>query len=344
LPPSSAYSLLLNAFLLTAFLLSAFCLLTMDFGIDIPASKPFDAIALGLNAVDHLIIAPRYPEFNSKIAYLSRTLAPGGQSATAMVTLARLGMRACYIGKVGSDDLGRFQLDSLAAEGVEASGVAIVEGTETQTAFIIIDKASGERTILWNRDKRLTIREEEVDGERVAAGRALHLDGHDVEASIVAARFAKKAGVPVVLDVDQVYPGIENLLPLIDFIISSSNFPGRVTGEASLPDALRKLSEMTGSLFVAATVGEGGALAYFKGRFIHSPAFKIECRDTTGAGDAFHGGFIYGLLSGFSVEQTLRFANAVAALNCRAIGARTALPTLEEARAFMASGHCRVEE
>jgi len=251
-------------------------------------------------------------------------------------------MRARYIGKVGSDDMGRFQLDSLAAEGVESSGVAIVEGAETQTAFIIIDKASGERTILWNRDSRLTIREDEVDGERVAAGRALHLDGHDVEASMAAARFAKEAGVPTVLDIDQVYPGVENLLPLIDFLISSSSFPERVTGEANLPDALRKLSRMTGSLFVAATAGENGALAYFKGQLIHSPAFKIECRDTTGAGDAFHGGFIYGLLSGFSVEQTLRFANAVAALKCRAIGARTALPTLEETRALMADGSMQI--
>ncbi|HST19841.1 MAG TPA: PfkB family carbohydrate kinase [Blastocatellia bacterium] len=307
----------------------------MEFGIDIPINKPFDAVALGLNAVDHLIVVPYYPPFNSKTSFLSHTLAPGGQSATAMVTLARLGMRARYIGKVGADDMGRFQINSIAAEGVESSGIMVVEGAESQSAFIIIDSASGERTILWHRDERLIISEGEVDRATVTAGRALHLDGHDVAASIAAARYAREANVPTVLDIDQVYPGVEELLPLIDFMISSSSFPERVTGEADLSSALKKLSEQTGSLFVAATIGEEGVLAYFQGQYIHSPAFKIQCQDTTGAGDAFHGGFIYGLLAGFSVEQTLKFANAVAALKCRAVGARTSLPTLDEVNSFL---------
>ena len=254
-----------------------------------------------------------------------------------MVTLARLGMRARYIGKVGSDDLGRFQVNSISSEGVESSGIDVVEGAETQTAFIIIDETSGERTILWNRDKRLTVTEDEVDREAVTSGRVLHLDGHDVEASIKAAEYARAAGIPTVLDIDSAYPEVGGLLPLIDFLISSSSFPQRITGEASLESALKKLAFTTGSIFVAATMGQDGALAYFEGQFIHSPAFAIECRDTTGAGDAFHGGFIYGLLSGYSVEDTLRFANAVAALNCRAIGARTSLPRLDEVNRLLSA-------
>jgi sugar/nucleoside kinase (ribokinase family) len=307
----------------------------MDFGIEIPGDKPFDAVALGLNAVDHLIVVPHYPGFNSKVPYLSHTVAPGGQAATAMVTLARLGLRARYVGKVGSDELGRFQINSIASEGVESSDIAVVEGAETQTAFIIVDQASGERTVLWNRDERLTINADEVDREVVTSGRALHLDGHDVEASIKAAQYARAAGIPTVLDIDNIYPGVERLLPLIDFLISSGSFPEQMTGEANLETALKRLAVMTGAIFVAATIGQDGALAYFGEQFVHSPAFAIECRDTTGAGDAFHGGFIYGLLAGFSVEHTLRFANAVAALKCRAIGARTALPRLDEVNSLL---------
>lgn len=309
----------------------------MEFGIEIPVAKPFDGVALGLNAVDHLIVVPHYPEFNSKIPYQSHTLAPGGQSATAMVTLARLGMSASYIGKVGSDEEGRFQLSSLASEGVETAGVMVVEGAESQNAFIIIDQATGERTILWRRDERLTISEEEVDKRAVTSGRVLHVDGHDVAASIAAARFARAAGIPVVLDIDNVYEGAENLFPLVDFLISSSSFPERVTGEHDIAAALKRLHENYGSLMVAATLGSEGALAYIHGQYVHSPAFKVECRDTTGAGDAFHGGFIYGLLKGFSVEVALRFANAVAALKCREVGARTALPRIEEVNALLAS-------
>ena len=309
----------------------------MDFGIEIPAGKAFDAVALGLNAVDHLIVVPNFPEFNTKIPFISHTRAPGGQCATAMVTLARLGMRARYIGKVGSDDAGRLQIASIESEGVECSGVAVVEGAETQTAFIIIDQISGERTILWDRDERLTITADEVDRDAVTSGRVLHLDGHDVAASIAAAGYAREAGVPTVLDIDNAYPGYENLLPHIDFIICSSTFTERVTGESELRTGLRKLAEVSRSPFVAATTGRDGALAYFREQYIHSPAFEIECRDTTGAGDAFHGGFIYGLLAGFGVEETLRFSNAVAALNCRSVGARTALPTLDEVHALLAA-------
>lgn len=307
----------------------------MEFGIEIPAGKAFDAVALGLNAVDHLIVVPHYPEFNSKIELLSHNVGPGGQCATAMVTLARLGLRTRYIGKAGTDDEGRLLIRALESEGVDFSGLAVIEGADTQTAFIIIDETSGERTIIWHRDERLLIAADEVDREAVTSGRVLHLDGHNVEASIAAARYAQAAGIPTVLDIDNIYEGVEALLPLIDFLISSSTFPGKITHESDLSAALRKLSEMTGSLFVAATLGASGVLAYFKGQYIHSPAFAVDCRDTTGAGDAFHGGFIYGLLAGFSIEKTLAFANAVAALKCRSVGAQTALPSLDEVNALL---------
>jgi sugar/nucleoside kinase (ribokinase family) len=309
----------------------------MNFRIHIPEEKPFDAVALGLNAVDHLVVVPYYPEFNSKVRFLSHTIACGGQCATAMVALARLGLRARYIGKVGDDDMGRVQIDSIVSEGVEATGVEVVAGAESQTAFIIIDRESGERTIIWDRDERLTIRAEEVDRAAVTSGRVLHLDGHDSEAAIAAARFARAAGVPAVLDIDNIYPGTEELLPLIDFVVSSNAFPERLTGERDLRAGLKSISERYGSSFVAATMGSEGVLAYYEGQYIYSPAFRIECRDTTGAGDSFHGGFIYGLLTGLSVEETLSFANAVAALKCREVGARTALPTLDEVMTLLKS-------
>src|SRR5712692_2008830 len=273
----------------------------MDFEIEIPADKPFDAVALGLNAADHLIVVPHYPGFNSKVSFLSHTLAPGGQCATAMVALGRLGLRTRYIGKVGSDDLGRFQIKSLESEGVDSAGVKVVDGADSQTAFIIVDETSGERTVIWHRDERLMIAPDEVDQAAVTSGRVLLLDGHDVAASIAAAKYARDAGVPTVLDIDNAYPGFEKLLPLIDFIVCSGTFTERITGEPDLHAGLKKLAESSGSPFVAATIGCDGVLAYFQEKFIHSPAFKVDCRDTTGAGDAFHGGFIYGLLAGFSV-------------------------------------------
>src|SRR5262249_48014357 len=307
----------------------------MEFGIDIPTGKAFDAVALGLNAVDHLVLVPHYPEFNTKIQFIEHRLAPGGQSATAMAALSRLGLKTRYIGNVGSDRLGRFQLESLRADGIEASGVRIIEQAETQTAFIIVDQLSGERTVIWSRDPRLEIDPTTIDEKAVTSGRVLHLDGHNVQASIAAARLAKSAGVPTCLDIDNIYPDAAQLLPLIDFLISSSTFPARMTGAPDLESALRKLHQVYGSPFVAATLWDRGVVAYFRGEYIYSPAFKIDCRDTTGAGDAFHGGFLYGVLAGYPVEATLRYANAVAGLKCRDLGARTALPSRNDVSEFL---------
>ncbi|HWC78171.1 MAG TPA: PfkB family carbohydrate kinase [Blastocatellia bacterium] len=302
----------------------------MEFAIKPPEAQPFDAVALGLNAVDHLIVVPHYPQFNTKVQFKSHMLAPGGQCATAMVALARLGLLTSYIGKVGDDEIGRLQLESLGREGVDTSGMMVVEGAESQIAFIIVDQQSGERTVIWDHDDRLTIEESEVNRDAVTAGRVLLLDGHNVEASIVAAAYARDAGIPTVLDIDNIYPGAAGLLPVIDFLISSSTFPKRMIGEGDLKTALKTLSEQNGCSMVAATLGAEGVLAYTGGEYVHSPAFSVNCVDTTGAGDAFHAGFMYGLLADFSVEETLRFANAVAALKCRMVGARTALPTLYE--------------
>jgi sulfofructose kinase len=309
----------------------------MEFEITLPENKPFDAVALGLNAIDHVIVVPHYPEFNSKVKFNSHHLTAGGQCATAMVALARLGLRSRYLGKIGDDETGRLQIQSLVSEGLDTSDLIVVKGAESQIAFIVVDARNGERTVIWNRDEKLLIQEAEVDREAVTSGCALLLDGHNVAASITAAAYAREAGVPTVLDIDNIYEGAERLLPLIDFLISSATFPERLTGEADLRVALKKLQKMTGSMFVAATMGVEGVLAYFRGQYIYSPAFSVKAADTTGAGDAFHAGFIYGLLKGFSVEETLRVANAVAGLKCRAVGARTSLPTPDELLALLSS-------
>jgi sugar/nucleoside kinase (ribokinase family) len=309
----------------------------MAFGLPLPDNKPFDVVGCGLNAVDHLITVPRYPAFNAKVQLIEYALRPGGQTATALVALARLGCRTRYIGAVGSDDWGKFQLASLADAGVEYSQVKVVEGATNQLAFIIIDQRTGERTIIWDRDERLIMRPEDLDRDAVTSGRILHLDGHDVAASIQAARWAREEHIPVVIDLDNAYPGVEELLPLIDYLVTSAEFPQRVTGIAEGRAGLRALKDYFGNYFVAMTLGADGVVAYHEGEYLHVPGFKIECRDTTGAGDAFRGGFIYALLQRMNLEEALRFANAVAALNCQGLGARGGLPTVEAVEELLRS-------
>ena len=300
----------------------------MQFPFLLPEDKQFDAVGFGLNAVDHLIVVPEYPPFDTKIRLLEHKQTTGGQTATTLVALQRLGLKTAYAGRFGSDAEGQFGFESLKSEGVNGEFAEVVEGARNQLAFIIVDGRSGERTIIWDRDERLSYRAEEAPIALASRGRILHLDAHDPPAGVRMAQAARAAGTIVTADVDNIYEGLPDLLPLIDVLIGSREFPHRLTGIADQRASLVELKARYGCGIVGLTKGQEGATIYCECQFIESPAFEVPggCRDTTGSGDAFHGGFLFGLLSGEEVETSLQFANAVAALKCRDLGARTALP------------------
>lgn len=312
----------------------------MKFPFTLPADKQFDAVGFGLNAVDHLIVVPEYPSFDTKVRFLDHKQAAGGQAATTMIALQRLGLHTAYAGRFGSDAEGKFGFAALEAEGVDNDFAEVVEGASNQVAFIIIDARNGERTIIWDRDDRLSYSAGDAPVTLASRGRVLHLDAHDPPACARMAEAARAAGAIVTADIDNIYEGLFDLLPLIDILIGSREFPYRVTGIADERASLVELKARYGCGLVGMTKGVEGALIYSEGQFIESPAFAVPggCRDTTGSGDAFHGGFLYGLLTDEDVEMSLKLANAVAALKCRALGARTALPTAVELDAFLKSG------
>ncbi|MEP6818769.1 MAG: PfkB family carbohydrate kinase [bacterium] len=309
----------------------------MQFPFTLANNKQFDAVGFGLNAVDHLIVVPEYPAFDSKIRLLEHKQTTGGQAATTMVALQRLGMNTAYAGRFGSDAEGQFGFESLTSEGVNSEFAEVVDGARNQVAFIIVDARNGERTIIWDRDERLSYTADEAPIALAARGRVLHLDAHDPRAC---ARMAARAeGTIVTADIDNIYEGLPELLSLIDVLITSREFPHRLTGIADERTSLVELKARYGCGIVGMTKGREGALIYCGGQFSESPAFAVPggCRDTTGSGDAFHGGFLFGLLRGEDVETSLKLANAVAALKCRDLGARTALPNERELAEFLRS-------
>jgi sugar/nucleoside kinase (ribokinase family) len=228
-------------------------------------------------------------------------------------------------------------LKSLVDEGVNCDFAQMIEAARNQIAFITIDVRSGERTIVWDRDERLAYKPEEAPLEFGSLGRVLHLDAHDPLACVRVAKAAKESGTIVSADIDNVYEGLPELLPLIDILIGSKEFPHRVTGITDERAALVELHERFGCAVVGMTIGAAGAVVYCEGDFIESRGYRAPggCRDTTGAGDAFHGGFLYGFLTGADVETSLKFANAVAAMKCSALGARTALPARTQLEEFL---------
>jgi sulfofructose kinase len=306
----------------------------MRFNLTFPENKPFDVVGMGLNSVDFLVLVPEYPASNSKIRIRRFEKSGGGQVATALVALSRWGTRTKYIGKVGGDELGQYALESIRQAGVEVSSVTLESQASNQFATIIVDGTSGDRTILWDRDERLMYREGELRKEDVCSGKILHLDGHDIRAALQCARWAREEHIPVIIDVDKVELLTPELIKGIDFVVTGSRFPTLFTGISDREKAFLELQRHL-SGFLCTTLGSEGTMALVEGEILYVKGFKTDVVDTTGAGDVFHAGFIYGLLQDWDIGKILQFANAVAALKCRELGGRKGIPTLRETQEFL---------
>jgi len=301
----------------------------------------FDVVGVGLNATDTLLVVPHFPAYAGKVPFQEEMLSPGGQMASALVTCARLGLRTKYIGTIGDDERGRIQRASLVEAGINLDHVQMRSGCANQSAYIVIDRTTGERTVLWRRPECLRVDPSEIAADQITCARLLHIDGHDTAAVEHAARIARRAGMPVTVDVDTIYHGFDRVLQYVDYLVASSEFPVQWTNERDPFKALETIQNEYKMRVAAMTLGAHGALARENGKFIYSPAFVVNCVDTTGAGDVFHGAFCYSVLHAMDPRDALEFSNAMAALNCTALGARGGIRGLEDARALMARAERR---
>lgn len=288
-----------------------------------------DVVGVGINATDTIIRLPHFPARDSKVEIVSAEMKSGGQVASAMVACRLWGLRARYVGKIGDDAAGEFQRDELARERVEAHWI-VAPGVASQMAYILVDERTGERTVLWKRDPKIALVPEDLRREWISGARILLVDGHDTAAATRAARWAREEKIVVVGDFDNRYEGVEVLLECTDSVIASKDFPERLTGEKNLLKSLPEILADFKCRLTAATLGPEGVLAWDGARFFLCPGFRVNAVDTTGAGDIFHGAFLYGLVQNWKVQEILEFSCAAAALNCEAMGARGRIATLEE--------------
>ncbi len=302
-------------------------------------SAPFDVVGVGVNTVDLVAVVDDYPAPDSKRRLRSYAELPGGETATALAACARLGWRTRYVGRFGRDERGRTARAALERDGVDLSACETASGSQPVSVIVVDDQ--GRRTVLWSRESALDLTPADLAPAVVAAGRVVLVDAHQPAAAIHAARCASDAGIPTVLDIDATGPDRDALLAEIDIIITSAAFPEAFTGAAGLGAGLRSLATRFTPRLLCATLGRQGSLALVAGEEIRTAGFEVSVVDSTGAGDAFRGGFIAGWLGAGShpqIDSVLTYANAVAALSCRQLGARSGLPTRSEVARVVSGG------
>lgn len=289
---------------------------------------------LGQCSLDYLALVEGYPEIDTKQEVLVWQEQGGGPVATALVTLSRLGMGCRFFGVMGDDEAGKKIERSLVAEGIDTSGLVARKSSSSQIAFIAIEKDSGKRTIFWKRPSGAELGEKELGDHFLEGSHFLLLDGLMEDVSFFAAKKARAGGIPAMLDAGRVREGMIETASLCEYVVASEEF-AKTLGWDGDSGAFQKRAERIGAGIVTVTLGERGSVTYAGGRILEIPAFSVGVVDTTGAGDVFHGGYVFGLLRGWDLEKTLFFASAVAAIQCREMGGRRGIPSLSEACSFL---------
>ncbi len=301
----------------------------------------FDVVGLGTSTVDILSLIDHFPVGEEVQQAAAVAMDGGGPAATALVTLARLGVRTAMLDAIGDDWQGDFIRAGFKKEGVCADYLQVTPGRTSSTASILVRQSDGARTIIFAAGTREGLLPEDVPVSLITSARFLHVNGRHQAACLHACHIAKANGVYVSFDggAHHYQPAMRQLVPLTDICIVARNFAEQYTGTAEMEIAGHTLL-VEGPRLVAITDGLNGSWVFNRdGEFFHQPAFAMpRVVDTTGCGDSYHGAFLYGLLQDWSLRETAALAAAVAALNTQALGGRAALPSLEQVVSFLQGG------
>lgn len=293
----------------------------------------WDVIGIGESSVDEVYRLPGAVGPNVKLPLPSKQIRYGGQVATTLATCASFGLRAAFLGTAGDDDHAYQLCRALEDRGVDTT-LLVRRPARHRRAIVLVSEQTGDRTVLWERDERLTLQPDEVPQAVIERTRLLHVDDVDVDAALVAAGIARRAGIAVTSDIDHVNEKTRALIAAVSVPIFSEQVPQALTGESDPERALRRL-RATHAGMLCVTLGSRGAMLLDGNQLYRVPAPSVQAVDATGAGDVFRGAFIYALLRGDSPVDILRFANAAAALSCTHEGALDSVPRLEAVEEFL---------
>ena len=294
-----------------------------------------ELVGIGSTVYDTLIVVDRYPDEDTKMQGLETKVQGGGPCATALAAARKLGVSAAYMGTIGDDPFGEFMMADFERLGIDTRRVRVAKGGVSFHAVVLLNRANASRTCVWNRGTVPPPGPEEIDVDYLRHARALHLDGHMPDAALFAAEFCRRAGVRVSLDAGGLLPGIERLLPLTDDLIPSEEFALKYTGQTTAEAAAERMYAAFRPEALVVTQGARGGLLMDERGLRRYASYPVDAVDTNGCGDTFHGAFAAARIKGMDNDDACRYASAAAALKCTRLGARAAMPTDEECRAFL---------
>ena len=279
-------------------------------------------VGLGACVYDTLIKCEKYPIEDTKLRAQGITVSGGGPVGNALVVASKLGMQASVVGAFADDDAGKYLVNDFALYGVKTDRVKIKSGASSFVSYILLSENAGTRTCVFSRGS-ISDDRENIDLSAIDMADVLHLDGNYLNCAIHAAKYARENGVTVSLDAGGLYEGIEKLLPYVDILIPSAEFILGLTKKDSIQDAMHEVYVKYKPSVLAVTDGKNGGYYYENGTPVHYRAFNVNTVDSNGAGDTFHGAFLYSYFSGRSVKESCEFASATSAYKCGFVGART---------------------
>jgi len=295
----------------------------------------YDCLGLGISPLDILAAIDKYPPAGSKIDSRGLTIQGGGPVPNAMVALSRLGMKTSAIIPVGQDIFGELLIDELKSEGVDTS-LIVRKNEPTALATGWIEQGTGNRTIVLNRE--ITIKPNDIKLNQLPDTKSVHLDGRDLDACLKLARWAKRKGIIVIFDVGSMRNDVTPILHLVDHLVCADAFALPSTRTSDPKSAIERLNKICRGTIVITSGIKGSDGFDMDSGHIHQRAFKVRNIDTTGAGDAYHGAYIYGLLKGWNLKKRMEFASAAAAIKCRKPGARSGMPKYRQIVSFLKKG------
>jgi sugar/nucleoside kinase (ribokinase family) len=298
--------------------------------------QTFDVVGVGIACMDYNITVTSIPKVDENVMVTEYRKQMGGTVSTALATFQRLGMKTKYFGILGGDEHGRFTLEGMRAEGIDVGSVRLVEGESSPFSFVLVDSMNGRRSIAYYPGCSLTVGAECIEPGVIEVARMLHVD-ISTPAVFAACEAAKRSGVTISVEANAPYPGLDELLASGDIFITSQEIMTQLSGQPGAVAAGKKVKEEYDLDLVVVTCGAAGSIAIGTDEIVESPGFPVRVVDTTGAGDVYHGAFLYAYLMGWGFEKALRFANAAAAIMCTGQNGWADIPTLQQVEDFLAA-------